>query len=540
MTALPEPVPASSDVPVSGIASDVHAASPGRLMVPVSDLAAHPGNVRQDLDLTAEFTASIASEGVRIPLLITTGPGGGWRVIEGHRRLAAAVQAGLAEVPCDIDPGRAGDEAGQYLDMLLANSPGYRANYTVLEETAALFAAHEAGASRTRIRKATGRSAAQVKAAVTAGGLAPGTRARAAEASQDVTLDDLALLAEFDGEEAATERLLACLEQGYPLEHAAARIRQDRAEAAEHQRILAELDAADVTVTDALPDGAAWLTSLTHDGEHLTAEAHVACLGHGATFRPWSPLEPSWYCASPAEHGHASRWQIPDSGGTSSDNIGSSGRAGTGSDPGQDPGRRLVITGNRAWQAAAEVRHRWLAASFFPRRSVPREAQVFLARQLLAMPDPLRIGLSSAAHKALFTTLTGHDAGQQDQDCDTATTGRLAVIALGPVITAYEHAMTEAEGRSTWRTDRYSPCPRADAGRYLTFLAGIGYSLSAIEQAVADGTAYTGDAASGLLTAPGQDEDGAEPAHRPDDSGQPGDDGMPTGSGAGDTAEPVV
>jgi len=112
---------------------------------------------------------------------------------------------------------------------------------------------------------------------------------------------------------------------------------------------------------------------------------------------------------------------------------------------------------------------------------------VFLARQLLAMPDPLRTGLSAAAHKALFATLTGREAGQEDQDCDTATAGRLAVIALGPVITANEHAMTEAEGRSTWRTDRYSPCPRADAGRYLAFLASIGYPLSAIEQAVADG-----------------------------------------------------
>ena len=55
--------------------------------------------------------------------------------------------------------------------MLLANSDGYRANYTVLEEAAALFAAHEAGASRTRLRKATGRTPAQVKAALAAGGL---------------------------------------------------------------------------------------------------------------------------------------------------------------------------------------------------------------------------------------------------------------------------------------------------------------------------------------------------------------------------------
>jgi ParB family chromosome partitioning protein len=53
--------------------------------------------------------------------------------------------------------------------------------------------------------------------------------------------------------------------------------------------------------------------------------------------------------------------------------------------------------------------------------------------------------------------------------------------------------MTDAEGRNTWRTDRYSPCPRADAGTYLTFLASLGYPLSAIEQAVADGTPWTGD-----------------------------------------------
>ena len=102
-------------------------------------------------------------------------------------------------MPCDIDPGRAADEAGQYLDMLLANSDAYRSNYTVMEEAAALFAAHEAGASRTRLRKATGRTAAQVKTAIAAGSLPADTKASAAEASPELTLDDLALLAEFAG-----------------------------------------------------------------------------------------------------------------------------------------------------------------------------------------------------------------------------------------------------------------------------------------------------------------------------------------------------
>ena len=113
-------------------------------MVAVDQLTAHPGNVREDLDLTPQFLASVA-EAVRIPLLVTAREVGGFLVIEGHRRLAAAARAGLAEVPCILDPGRAGDAAGQFLDMVVANSDGHRRNFAPVEEAAALFAAHEAG-----------------------------------------------------------------------------------------------------------------------------------------------------------------------------------------------------------------------------------------------------------------------------------------------------------------------------------------------------------------------------------------------------------
>jgi hypothetical protein len=63
-----------------------------------------------------------------------------------------------------------------------------------------------------------------------------------------------------------------------------------------------------------------------------------------------------------------------------------------------DPGRRLVVQGNREWQAAATVRHRWLATHLFARRTAPREAAQFVTRQLLAMPEPLRSGLAQAHH----------------------------------------------------------------------------------------------------------------------------------------------
>ena len=177
--------------------------------------------------------------------------------------------------------------------MLLANSDTYRSNYTVVEEAAALFAAHEAGASRTRLRKATGRTAAEIKTALAAGKLPAGTRNKATELNDELTLEDLALLAEFDGDQDATERLLTCLEHGYALEHAAERIRQDKAEAAQHAKIVTDLEAARVTVTDDLPEGAMWLNSLRHDGDDLTPEGHSACPGHGATFQRWGPAEPS-------------------------------------------------------------------------------------------------------------------------------------------------------------------------------------------------------------------------------------------------------
>src|SRR6266705_3819975 len=111
-------------------------------MIAVDQLTAHPGNVREDPDLTPQFLASVAETGVRIPLLITPHDDESFLVIEGHRRLAAAVQAGLAEVPCVLDPGRAGDRAGQFLDMVVANSDGHRLNFAPVEEASALFAAH--------------------------------------------------------------------------------------------------------------------------------------------------------------------------------------------------------------------------------------------------------------------------------------------------------------------------------------------------------------------------------------------------------------
>ena len=500
-------------------------------MVSVGQLTAHPGNVRQDLDLTPEFLASVAEMGVRVPLLITRDDAGGLRVLEGHRRLAAAVEAGLAEVPCVLDPERAGDEAGQFLDMVVANSSGYRNNLAPVEEAAALFAAHEAGASRIRIRKSTGRKADEIKTALTVGGMSGQAKEAAGELARQLTLDQLALVAEFDGDPSAVEQIVTALRDGYAVEYVAERIRQDRAETAEHERLRAELEAAGTPVTGDLPEGAVRLTALVHDQDDLTPETHAACPGRGAFFPTWSKLHPVHYCSDPAAHGHTVRSLLLHSPGTSATDADAPGvPPDPPADSPPDPGRRLVIEGNKAWKAAGEVRKRWLGSVLFARRTAPRQAVPFIAWQLLTMPDPVRSGLAGASGRELFSQITGRAAADWLDACDTTPAARLPLLMLAPIVTAYETAMTEGEGKNTWRTDRYSPCPRREAGAYLSFLASIGYQLSAIEQAVADGVPYTGDTPPG----PGlTDPDGADGEDSPAVDADP-EAGTAGADGAGD------
>jgi ParB family chromosome partitioning protein len=470
---------------------------PWRAMMPVSQLAAHPGNVRTDLDLNDEFVASIAANGVLVALRVAP-DGDGFRVIDGGRRLAAALKAGVEEVPFDLVAERAGDEAGQYLDMILTNR--HRNPLTVLEEADALFAAKQAGATRTRLRKTTGLNPAGVNEALAAARLTVETRAQAEEAGEQLSLDQYAILAEFQDDPDAIEQLLGVARWG-SMEHEAERIRQHRAEQAEHQRLRAELETAGYQVTDASPESDQLLAALLQDGDDLTAEAHAACPGRAVFFYRWDLQNPVHYCTDPATHGHTSRSATPAPGGDG----GEPGPATPLVEEPPDPSRRLVIEGNKAWAAATEVRHRWLA-TLFARRTAPRELAQFVAAQLVRMREPLYSDLARAPQHSVFTQITGRTGDDWVTVSETASAGRLPLVMFAPVAAAFESAMEGDQGRNTWRLDRYSPCPREQAAAYLTLLAGLGYQLSAIEQAVASQQPYTGEDPSGRAIISDTDE----------------------------------
>ena len=265
---------------------------------------------------------------------------------------------------------------------------------------------------------------------------------------------------------------------------------------------------------------------LSHDDQDLTPDTHNECPGRGVLFRSWDLLRST----RPGQAGAA--------GGPGTDNPD------TAPEPGEpDPSRRLVIQGNREWKAAGEVRKRWLAAHLFTRRTAPREVAPFVGRHLLTMPDPLRTGLAIAHSMLSFRELTGRTDRDWADLCDTAPAGRLPLAMLAPIVAAFEHAMTDGEGRKTWRTDRYCPCPREQASGYLRFLASVGYQLSAIEQAVAGQVTYTGEDPAGDQIETGPDQDRPEgPARGPDEpgAGPVPDDGPPWSVDdlPGDPAEP--
>lgn len=72
----------------------------GRL-VPIEDIEPNPDQPRQSLGDLSELVASIREKGVLEPILVR-GVGGHYQIIAGERRYRAAVEAGLAEMPCVV------------------------------------------------------------------------------------------------------------------------------------------------------------------------------------------------------------------------------------------------------------------------------------------------------------------------------------------------------------------------------------------------------------------------------------------------------
>lgn len=117
----------------------------------------HPDNPRKDLGDLSELVASIKVNGILQNLTIVKAAVG-YRVVIGHRRLAAAKLAGLTEVPCAISDM---DHKQQVATMLTENMQ--RSDLTVYEQAKGLQMLLDFGESLDNIAKQTGFSETTIR-----------------------------------------------------------------------------------------------------------------------------------------------------------------------------------------------------------------------------------------------------------------------------------------------------------------------------------------------------------------------------------------
>ena len=128
------------------------------ISLPIIALHPHPDNPRKDLGDLTELAASIKAKGVLQNLTVVRADEGGYRIITGHRRHAAAKLAGLAELPCviaDMTPQE------QFETMMVENVQ--RSNLTVYEQAEGFQMMLDMGGSVEQVAEKTGFSETTIR-----------------------------------------------------------------------------------------------------------------------------------------------------------------------------------------------------------------------------------------------------------------------------------------------------------------------------------------------------------------------------------------
>jgi ParB family chromosome partitioning protein len=185
------------------------------------------GNVRDDPALTKQFIASIAENGVLVPITAVRTQDGTVRVRTGQRRTLAAREAGLATIPVYVIGAGWEDVAQRSIEQIVEND--HREKLTEVQRVFGIQQILDAGVSVTKTAKKLSVPQAKVKAAKTVAG-----SQAAVDALSDgqLTLDQAAALAEFEDDERSLERLLRCAGSPYNFDHTLSLLREERDSAA--------------------------------------------------------------------------------------------------------------------------------------------------------------------------------------------------------------------------------------------------------------------------------------------------------------------
>lgn len=152
----------------------------------------HPDNPRKNIGDVTDLAASIKTNGLLSPLSVVPN-GERYRVIAGHRRLAACKQAGTGAVPCfvlDLDPL-------QQLEAMVTENC-QREQLTVLEEADAIQGMLALGATTASVAHRLGRSGDYVRDRAKAASIKTEVRASRDDFGQ-ISIGQLVAIARYDG-----------------------------------------------------------------------------------------------------------------------------------------------------------------------------------------------------------------------------------------------------------------------------------------------------------------------------------------------------
>jgi ParB family chromosome partitioning protein len=430
-------------------------------------------NVRTDANLPREFVASIAQNGVLTPILARRDEQGNVIVRAGQRRTLAAREAGLATIPAYIVEA---DETtvDRIVQQMVEND--HREAVTDADRVAAFQQLAFEGLTPAVIAKRTGTKAATVKAGIA---VAENSTAGSAIVSHSLTLDQAAALIEFEGDdETVTDLIDMATTAPEQFAHAVQRARDNRRRATIKAEATADLIARGYTVLDREPgyyetDGPVRIRELaTADGATVTVDDIAKLDGRAAFVRVYATgeeAEVSYFLTDYKKAGFRKNSDSESTSGSMTDE--------------QKAERKTLIANNKAWASAEIVRREWLA-TFFSRKTLPKDATTVIAQGLTVHRRD--VGSAVTNGNTLAHTLLGIERGGfWDADKLAAliehSPAKVQHVALAIVLGGIE----DSTSKNTWRN------PEPAKARYFEQLAKWGYGLSEVEQIVIDATTPT-------------------------------------------------
>lgn len=422
-----------------------------------------------------ELCASVATNGVLVPLIANPGPDGRPAVRDGFSRTLAALLAPATNptVPVLITESADAGDWERIQEQFVINHvrQGYtEANKAAVYEQMSMFGF---GAEEIAERLGGGTTPEAVRAGLTVRGNVPARKTL--EEHPQLTLEQAAALVEFENDELASESLRTTLtDEPAQFDHQVARLRRQQAFTQARETLIALLTEQGVPIVRR-----SWgdpqqkeLRDLrrSRDDDTLLGDdpsAHTDCPGHAAYITGYGDEPEAIYlCTEWKKHRHIDR-------------HGSSGGAGPKTEA-EKAEMRQVRQNNADWRAAEDVRRDFLR-KLMARKTPPKRAQQFLTAALLADHGAIEKGLrlGHPALRALFGELPGvGDSRSMLARIGRASASDAVMMQLGAVLAAYE----AGTGTDTWRH------PTADHQRYLAALRAWGYTLSPVEQLVLDAT----------------------------------------------------